>query len=130
MLAFSYSRTNPFINWILTGGTFRRETESLVGPIAVQSLAGFNARLAFVGTDGFSIQRGMTTQLTEGAEIVRAMSKLAEVTWLIADSSKFGKVGFVNVLPLKAVHGIITDTGLPKEAVEALQSEGLEVLLA
>jgi len=72
----------------------------------------------------------MTTQLTEGAEIVRAMSKLAEVTWLIADSSKFGKVGFVNVLPLKAVHGIITDTGLPKEAVEALQSEGLEVLLA
>jgi DeoR family galactitol utilization operon repressor len=130
MLAFSYSRTNPFINLILTGGTFRRETESLVGPIAVQSLASFNARLAFVGTDGFSLQRGMTTQLTEGAEIVRAMSKLAEVTWLIADSSKFDKVGFVSVLPLKAVHGIISDTGLSKEAVEALKAEGLEVLLA
>ncbi len=50
-----------------SGGTFRRETESQVGPIAVLSLDSFNARLAFVGTDGFSIQRGMTTQLTEGA---------------------------------------------------------------
>ncbi len=130
MLAFSYSRTNPFINLILTGGTFRRETESLVGPIAVQSLGSFNARLAFVGTDGFSIQRGMTTQLTEGAEIVRAMSKLAEITWLIADSSKFDRAGFVSVQPLNSVHGIISDTGLSKEAIEALQAEGLEVLLA
>jgi DeoR family galactitol utilization operon repressor len=83
-----------------------------------------------VGTDGFTIQRGMTTQFTEGAEIVRAMNKRAEITWLVADSSKFGKIGFVSVLPLLAVHGIITDNGLPKEALEALQSEGLEVILA
>jgi len=96
-------------------GTFRRETESQVGPIAVLSLDSFNARLAFVGTDGFSIQRGMTTQLTEGDEIVRAMSKLAEITWLIADSSKFDRVGFVSVQPLNSVHGIISDTGLSKK---------------
>jgi len=31
---------------------------------------------------------------------------------------------------LLAVHGIITDNGLSKEAREALQSEGLEVILA
>lgn len=130
MLAFSYSRMNPLINVILTGGTFRHETESLVGPLAVQSLASFNARLAFVGTDGFSVKRGMTTQLTEGAEIVRAMSRRAEITWLIADSSKFDQVGFVSVLPLNAVHGIISDTGLPQEAIEELQSQGLEVILA
>jgi DeoR family galactitol utilization operon repressor len=129
MLAFSYSRTNPTLNLILTGGGFRRETESLVGPIAAKSLERFNARLAFVGTDGFSVARGMTTQLTEGAEIVRAMSARAEITWLVADSSKFGKVGFVSVLPLNSVHGIISDTGLSKEAIEALQAEGLEVLL-
>lgn len=130
MLAFSYARINPLLNIILTGGTFRRETESLVGPVAVQNLDSFNARLAFVGTDGFTIQRGMTTQFTEGAEIVRAMNKRAETTWLVADSSKFGKIGFVSVLPLLAVHGIITDDGLPKEALEALQTEGIEVILA
>jgi len=28
------------------------------------------------------------------------------------------------------VHGIITDGGLPKEALEALQTEGIEVILA
>jgi DeoR family galactitol utilization operon repressor len=101
-----------------------------VGPIAARSLESFNARLAFVGTDGFSVARGMTTQFTEGAEIVRAMSARAETTWLIADSSKFDRVGFVSVLPLRAVHGIITDTGLSHEAAEALRAEGLELLLA
>jgi len=130
MLAFSYVRANPTLHLMLTGGSFRRETESLVGPIAARSLESFNARLAFVGTDGFSLARGMTTQLTEGAEIVRAMNTRAEITWLVADSSKFDRVGFVSVLPLKAVHGIITDNGLPQEAVDALRAEGLEVLLA
>lgn len=130
MLAFSYLRTNPTLHLMLTGGSFRRETESLVGPIAARSLESFNARLAFVGTDGFSLGRGMTTQLTEGAEIVRAMNARAEITWLVADSSKFDKVGFVSVLPLNAVHGIITDNGLPQEAIDALRAEGLEVLLA
>ncbi len=130
MLAFSYSRANPTLNMILTGGNFRRETESLVGPIAERSLESFNARLAFVGTDGFSVARGMTTQFTEGAEIVRAMNARAEITWLVADSSKFDKVGFVSVLPLRAVHGIITDSGLSQEAAEALRAQGLELILA
>jgi len=125
-----YAHLNPFLNIILTGGTFRRETESLVGPIAVQNLENFNARIAFVGTDGFSIERGMTTQFTEGAEIVRAMAKRAEITWLVADSSKFNKVGFVSVLPLRSVHGIISDNELPDEAKEALIAEGLEMILA
>jgi len=72
----------------------------------------------------------MTTQFTEGAEIVRAMAKRAEITWLVADSSKFNKVGFVSVLPLRSVHGIISDNELPDEAKEALIAEGLEMILA
>lgn len=130
MLAFSYARITPQLNLILTGGTFWRETESLVGPVAVQGLENFNARIAFVGTDGFSVSRGMTTQFAEGAEIVRAMTRRAEITWLVADSSKFGKAGFVTVLPLTAVHGIISDAGLSDEAVASLRELGLEVLRA
>lgn len=111
-LVFSYARLNTALQITLTGGEFRRETESMVGPVALRTIAGLNVRLAFVGTDGFTLAKGMTTQLVEGAEIVKAMSACAEETLLLADSSKYGKTGFVNVLSMSEVDGIITDSGL------------------
>jgi DeoR family galactitol utilization operon repressor len=126
-LVFSYARLNPSLNIILTGGVFRKETESLVGPVAVKAIMDFNVRLAFVGTDGFSVDRGMTTQLVEGSEIVKAMRGRAQETWLVADSSKYGKSGFVNVLSLSEVDGIITDSKIDESALAAMKESALNV---
>jgi len=128
-LVFSYARLNPAIQITLTGGEFRRETESMVGPVALRTLAGLNVRLAFVGTDGFSLEKGMTTQLFEGGAIVKAMKDCAEMTYLLADSSKYGKTGFVNVLKLSEVGGVITDTGLGEEAARALSEASIACTL-
>lgn len=128
-LLFSYTRVNPGIQLTLTGGEFRRSTESMVGSLALKTLEQFNVRLAFVGTDGFSLEKGMTTHLLEGAEIVKAMAKQADKTILVADSSKYGKAGFVRVLPLKSVGMIITDEGLPGEVVSSLREEIAELKL-
>ena len=120
-LVFNNARTNPALNIILAGGVFRPESESLVGPLAERAIADFNTRIAFLGTDGFSPERGLTTRFVEGAQVATTMQERAEQTWLVADSSKFGQAGFVSFLPLKAVTGIITDSGLPDDAVEALK---------
>jgi DeoR family galactitol utilization operon repressor len=100
----------------MIGGEFRRATESTVGPIALETISRFNVRLAFVGTDGFTLERGMTTHLIEGAEIVKAMKAHAETTILVADSSKYGKIGFTNVLPLSVMDLILTDEHLDTKA--------------
>ena len=120
-LVFNIARGVPSLNVILTGGLYRRESESFVGPIAERAIADFNTRIAFLGTDGFSPERGLTTRFVEGAQVATAMSARAEETWLVADSSKFGQAGFVSFLPLSGITGIITDSALPAEAVEALQ---------
>lgn len=120
-LVFNTARANPALNVILTGGVFRRESESFVGPTAERSIADFNTRIAFLGTDGFSPERGLTTRFVEGAQVASLMSERAEETWLVADSSKFGQAGFVSFLPIDKITGIITDSGLSTEAVEALQ---------
>jgi DeoR family transcriptional regulator, galactitol utilization operon repressor len=125
-LVFSYARLNPALQITLTGGEFRRETESMVGPVALRTLAGLNVRLAFVGTDGFSLAKGMTTQLVEGAEIVKAMRACAEETLLLADASKYGKTGFVNVLALSEVDGVITDTGLGQGAAREFEDASIK----
>lgn len=126
-LAFGYARANPALQVTVTGGEFRRPTESLVGPLALETIARLNVRLAFVGTDGFSVAKGMTTHLVEGAEIVRAMKTHAEKTVLVADASKYGRVGFASVLPLSAVDLIITDTGLDAKAQAELADAGVAV---
>jgi DeoR/GlpR family transcriptional regulator of sugar metabolism len=63
----------------------------------------------------------------EGAEIVKRMAGQAQETILVADSSKYGKVGFVRVLPLQKVHRILTDKNLSAEAEKLLQEGGIEV---
>lgn len=126
-LVFSYARLNPSLTIILTGGVFSKETESLVGPVALRAIQDFNVRLAFVGTDGFSLERGMTTQFVEGSEIVKAMRSRAQETWLVADSSKYGRSGFVNVLPLSEVDGIITDSGVDEEALALMRENALDL---
>jgi DeoR family galactitol utilization operon repressor len=126
-LVFSYGRANPNLQITMTGGEFRRPTESLVGPVALETISRFNVRLAFVGTDGFTLERGMTTHLVEGAEIVKAMKARAATTILTADSSKYGRTGFVSVLPLSAVDFILTDSDLAADAVSELETADIRV---
>jgi DeoR family galactitol utilization operon repressor len=126
-LVFSYARMNPNLQITMTGGEFRRPTESLVGPIALATIARLNVRLAFVGTDGFTLERGITTHLMEGAEIVKAMKAHAETTVLTADSSKYGKIGFSTVLPLSDMDLILTDAGLGDDSARILTEAGMRV---
>lgn len=119
-LVFSNARLNPALNIILTGGVFRRDSESLVGPIAERSIGDFNTRIAFLGTDGFSPERGLTTRFVEGGQVATMMRDRAEETWLVADSSKFGQAGFVTFLPLAGITGIITDSLISDEAAQSL----------
>ena len=126
-LVFSYARMYPNLQITMTGGEFRRATESLVGPIALETIAHLNVRLAFVGTDGFTLERGMTTHLMEGAEIVKAMKAHSETTVLAADSSKYGKIGFSHVLPLSVMDLILTDDNLSSRAETELREAGINI---
>ncbi|GHU04215.1 putative transcriptional regulator [Spirochaetia bacterium] len=126
-LVFSYARMYPHLQITMTGGEFRRATESMVGPIALETISRLNVRLAFVGTDGFTLERGMTTHLMEGAEIVKAMKARAQTTVLTADSGKYGKTGFCSVLPLSAMDVILTDADLEDRAETELREAGINI---
>ena len=121
MLVFSNARLNPGLQTILTGGVFNRDTESLVGPLAERAIREFNTRIAFLGTDGFSPERGLTTRFAEGGQVATTMRDRAEETWLLADSSKVGQAGFVSFLPLSGITGIITDSDLDSMAAQAIK---------
>ena len=98
-------------------------------PSALEQLRRFHVRLAFVGTDGFSAQAGLTTHLVEGAEIVKSMAALADTTVVVADSSKYAKHGFVNVLQLSEVDILISDDGIEATKRAEITDLGVDLRL-
>jgi DeoR family galactitol utilization operon repressor len=127
-LLIPYARSNPGIHVSVIGGTFRPETESLVGPMALAALESFYVRLAFVGTDGFSLKHGLSSHVPEAAAVLKKICERAETTVLMADSTKYGKTGFVSILPLSSVEVLITDSEIVEEAFLEIENQGVNVL--
>jgi len=114
---------------ILTGGTLRKNSFSLVGPIAEETLHRLNADILFLGVDGLDVHYGLSTPNLLEAKVNRAMMDVARVTVAVCDSSKFGRRSLSSIAPLSAVHHLITDRGIPKPDLTALKKMGIQVTL-
>ena len=127
-LLIPYARVNANISMTMVGGEFRPSAEALVGAAAIKQLDEYHVAITFTGTDGFTLDHGLTTHLMENAEIVRKMCAQAAKRVLVTDSSKFGKQGFVRIFPMQGIDVLITDKGLPAEAARQLRETGMEVI--
>jgi DeoR family transcriptional regulator of aga operon len=114
---------------ILTGGVLRRNSYSLVGPLAEESLRKLSADLLFLAVDGFDVRYGLTTPNLLEARVNRAMAESARRTVVVCDSSKFGRRSLSLILPTSAVHETITDNGIPKQDLKALREAKIAVTL-
>jgi DeoR family transcriptional regulator of aga operon len=114
---------------ILTGGVLRKNSFSLVGPLAEESLRKLSADLLFLAVDGFDVQYGLTTPNILEARVNRAMAEAARRTVVVCDASKFGRRSLSLILPTSAVHETISDKGIPKRDLKALREANIEVTL-
>ena len=114
---------------ILTGGTLRRNSFSLVGPLAEDVLKEIHADILFLGVDGFDTRIGLTTPNFLESRVNRAMIKASRKVVAVCDSTKFSRRSLAIIAPPSAVHTVITDTQLHKEDQEILRSAGIELLL-
>jgi DeoR family transcriptional regulator, aga operon transcriptional repressor len=114
---------------ILTGGTLRKNSFSLVGPIAEETLHRLNADILFLGVDGFDVQYGLSTPNLLEAKVNRVMVEVAKRTVAVCDSSKFGRRSLSLIVPPSALHQVVTDRGVLKSDVRLLKKAGIEVTL-
>jgi DeoR family transcriptional regulator of aga operon len=114
---------------ILTGGTLRKNSFSLVGPIAEETLRRLNADILFLGVDGFDVHYGLSTPNLLEAKVNRVMAEVAKRTVAVCDSSKFGRRSLSLIVPPMALQEVITDRGIPKSDWRALKKAGIEVTL-
>ena len=114
---------------ILTGGSLRRNSFSLVGPLAEESLSKLSADVLFLAVDGFDVSYGLTTPNQLEARVNRAMSEAAKRTIVVGDSSKFGRRSLSLIMPMSAVRETITDRGISKGDLKMLRESGIDVMV-
>jgi DeoR/GlpR family transcriptional regulator of sugar metabolism len=117
------------IHLILLGGVFLPQYEVVVGPPTIAQLSELHADKLFLGADGLTFARGVTTANVLEAEVDRAAIAAASQVILVADSSKIGLIGLTTIMPLADVKKLITDDGAPPDFVGELRRQGVEVIL-
>lgn len=122
--------TQSNLSLYLLGGRVRGRTLACVGEWAERALADVFVDVAFVGTNGLSRERGLTTPDQSEAAVKRAMIASARRAVVLTDHSKVGIDHFALVSPLAEIDTIITDSGLDAETAAELEGEGPEVIRA
>jgi DeoR family transcriptional regulator of aga operon len=114
---------------ILVGGTLRKNSFSLVGPLAEDNLQEMHADILFLGVDGFDLDVGITTPNFLESRVNRAMIRAAREVVAVCDSTKFNRRSLSRIAPVSAVHRVITDQNLPRETAEALRAQNIDLIL-
>lgn len=114
---------------ILVGGSLRKNSSSLVGPLAEDVLEQMHADILFLGLDGFDVEVGVTTPNFLESRVNRAMIKAAKRVVAVCDSTKFGRRSLSRIAPVSAIHAVITDKNVPGEVEQSLRTAGIEVTL-
>jgi DeoR family fructose operon transcriptional repressor len=118
----------PNITLHLVGGTIRGRTLAAVGGWAERALADVRADVAFLGTNGLTVEHGLTTPDLGEAAVKRALVASAQRTVVLADHTKVGRTDLAIVAPLAAVDTLVTDTGLDPELADEIEAAGPRVV--
>jgi len=114
---------------ILTGGTLRKNSFSLVGPLAEDVLREIRADVLFLAVDGFDPKVGLTTPNVLESRVNRTMIQASAKVVAVCDSTKFMRRSMALIAPTTAIHTVITDNQISDEDAESLRNAGLELII-
>lgn len=109
------------------GGEVDRGTLSAVGYSTISQIRDMNFDVFFMGTSGLNLEAGCTNSAPLGVEIKRAANAQSNVTWLVADGSKWGEVCTYKVFEIEALTGWITDAQVTAVDKKTLAANGVEL---
>lgn len=120
----------PNLTVLILGGRVRSRTLAAVDVWAMAALRDTFVDVAFMATNGISVERGLTTPDPTEAAVKRAMIGSARRTVLLADHTKVGNDHLIRFAQLDDVDTYITDHGLDAELAGELGATGLRMVRA
>lgn len=120
---------NPNIALVCTGGIARANVYTLLGPQTEAFLRNLRVNKTFLGADAIHEDGVIGNVVLEEVAVKQAMLHAGEQVIVLADSSKFGVIGFARVCDLGEVDVLITDTDIPTRALDMLRGWPVKVKL-
>ncbi len=118
------------IEIILTGGSFQKDSYTLIGTFADEILRKISADKLFQGVDGIDFEIGLTTpSITEAKTSKVMMSRVNEVI-IVADSSKFWRKSLAVISEINEVDKIVTTKKLTKKELKKFKDLDVEIITA
>lgn len=120
----------PNLTVLLVGGRVRGRTLAAVDTWALHALSEVYVDVAFMATNGVSVERGLTTPDPAEAAVKAAMMAAARRVVLLADHSKVGHDHFSRFGTLAQIDVLVTDSGLDERTAAELAAAGPRVVRA
>lgn len=114
----------------MPAGQFKAPTLSLSGEKSADFFVGIYAEKLFLATAGISFEAGLTYPAIGDIYVKRAMVKAASKVYLLADSTKIGRVSFSALGGVEMVHTLITDDGISDADRNEFERRGVSVIIA
>ncbi len=117
------------IDLILVGGSLNRKQYTLGGDLADIILNQLHFDLAVMGIQAIHPQFGCTSFYPQEVTMDRKFLLASDNSMLVADHTKFGKIGTFKTADIDAIRTIITDNAAPLDLVDTIRKKGVQVIM-
>lgn len=119
---------HPHCEVILVGGNYNSNRKDFSGYSAEIYIKQFNYKKAFLGSDGFDEVEGFMASSENISKLNEVAISRTEKSYVLLDSSKFGKKAFVSFSSPNKITAAITDSLLTGEQEELYNQLGLTII--
>lgn len=114
---------------MLLGGTIDPDERACRGSLAKLILKQLKVDKVILGARAVSVERGLSAETPEEADIFRTFIECGDNIILVTDSSKFHLSALAFLSPLEDFNTLVTDTELDEEIAEQVQELGVYLLM-
>ncbi len=130
MLAANDLVDRPDAEVVVSGGRLRKGDLALSGPDTQRFFEGYYADRVFLGSGGVDPVAGLTDYYPDEIAARKVLISHASERFVLADSTKLGRVALGKVCEISELTAVITDDEADPDVVEALRGANVEVLVA
>ncbi|MBL1228456.1 DeoR/GlpR transcriptional regulator [Enterococcus sp. BWB1-3] len=107
---------------LLTGGLYRKKSNSYVGDWTLNAISGLNIDISFIGCDGFS-KSGPTIRSYHELEIKKAVIEHSRKNFILCDTSKLVNEGLYSFITYDSLDMIFMERRLTDQEREKFPKE-------
>lgn len=116
------------VNIMSTGGMFNKQSLSLQGILAEQSIANYNVDTTIISCKGLDIDKGITDSNEDEAKLKKKMILYSAEVILLVDSSKFSKKAFVHLTNLENITTVVTNEAPSDEWISFFKHSKIQLI--